>query len=55
MGAFEHKGIAGRLNEILHNKNLSVTDSRKKTNVENIFFRHHFQLNHKVNRRFVGL
>ena len=30
MGAVEHKGIAGRLNEILHNKNLSVTDSRKK-------------------------
>ncbi|MGN6163501.1 MAG: Fur family transcriptional regulator [Flavisolibacter sp.] len=36
MGAFEHKGIADRLNEILHNKNLSVTDSRKK--ILSLFF-----------------
>lgn len=30
MSTVEHKNITGVLNEILHNKNLSVTDSRKK-------------------------
>ena len=44
MGAVEHKNITGVLNEILHNKNLSVTDSRKK--ILSLFLNSHDALAH---------
>src|SRR5215217_3823204 len=44
MNSVETKSITGRLNDILHRKNLSVTDSRKK--ILSLFLGHHDALTH---------